>query len=261
MHTDPAAQPASQPASPWALRLLAAAVIAQPLSIGVNSLFHPQIEFSAAGLLAGASAGPTRWYAVHIVAALGALLLLPGAFGLRMLVPHRGRRLATAGVVAAVVGAVCLTIAFVAEASVLRLAASPGIDQEASLAIAERFVVSPEFYVTPVGIVGATLAGLLLPAALLRARTAPRWPALLYLGATLSTLAAVPGSPWGPLAWGAVTVAAVALALRLVKDGPAPALQPAAESVTPAAGADVSTLNDSSTQHQSATERSEPAPA
>src|SRR5689334_14320007 len=102
-----------------AVRLLALVIAIQPLLIGVNALFHPDVDITGAGILAGAQDGPTRWYVVHVVAALGAVLGVPAAFGLRRLV-HRHRVIGDTALVAAVVAAVVLGLTFMAEASAIR---------------------------------------------------------------------------------------------------------------------------------------------
>jgi energy-converting hydrogenase Eha subunit A len=201
-----------------ARRLLAAAVIAQPLLIGVNALFHPSTEFTAPGILAAADQDPDRWYVVHLVAALGALLTVPAVLGLRSLVRERGRRVANAGVAAGICAAVLLGIAFGIEASVMRVVATSDIERAAATAVIERFLETPEFFAVPGGVLAFTLAGVLLSIALLAARAVPRWQASLYLAASLATLGGAPGSPIGLLAFAALTAAAVFLA-RHVADG------------------------------------------
>jgi hypothetical protein len=128
----PAAPPAAR--SGTARRLLAAAVIAQPLLIGVNATFHPEVEMTAAGLLAGAAADPTRWYLVHLIAAVGAALGAVAAVGLRTLITDRGRRAGNVAVGAAALGAVVLAITFGAEASLFRSVTVAGVDPAAALA-------------------------------------------------------------------------------------------------------------------------------
>lgn len=203
-------------------RLLAIALVAQPLLVGVNATFHPAVEFTAEGMLAGAAADPTTWYVVHLVAALGALLTVPAVLALRTLVTERGRRVANVGVVAGTVAAAVLGIAFGIEASVFPLAVSAGLDDAAQLALAEAFLTTPEFFAAPIGVLAFTLAGLLLATALLAARAVPRWKAVLYLVGMLATLGGAPGSPLGPIAFGILTVAAATLSVHVAR-GHAPA--------------------------------------
>lgn len=216
--------------SPPLRRVLAVALVLQPLLVGVNATFHPAVEFTAPGMLAGAAASPTRWYVVHLVAALGALLTLPAVLALRTLVTERGRRVAGLGVGAGIVAAAVLGIAFGIEASVFRLAVSAGVDTDAQLALAETFLTTPEFYAAPIGVLAFTLAGLLLATALLAARAVPRWKAVLYLAGMLATLGGAPGSPLGPIAFGIVTIAAATLAVHVAR-GPVPGLDGAAAAV------------------------------
>lgn len=198
-------------------RLLAIALVAQPLLVGVNATFHPEVEFTAAGVLAGAAANPTRWYVVHLIAALGAMLTVPAMLALRTLVSERGRRVADLGVAFGAVAAVVLGIAFGIEASVFHLAVTSGLDAAGQLDLADAFVTAPEFLAVPVGVLAFTLGGLLLATALLAARAVPRWQAVLYLVGMLATLGGAPGSPLGPAAFGLVTIAAAALAVHVVR--------------------------------------------
>lgn len=194
--------------------LLAVAVAVQPLLIGVNAIFHPDIDVTGAGILAGAEEGPTRWYVVHLLAALGAVLGAPAAFGLRRLIRER-RVLCDTALVAAVVASVVLSLAFMAEASALRLAASADISAAAALSLAEAYTSTPEFYAVPSGVLASVVAPVLFAIALLRERRVPRWqPAALVVGWLLS-LAAMPGTLLGPLAFGVIAVASFGLARRI----------------------------------------------
>lgn len=193
------------------------ALVAQPLLLGINATFHPPIEFTPAGILAGAAEGPAGWYAVHLVAALGALLTIPAVIGLRTLVSERGRLVANFGVGAGMVAAAVLPLAFGIEASVFRLAVTSGIDTAGQQAIAEAYLSAPESAAVPVGVLAFTLAGLLLATALLAARAVPRWQAVLYLVGILATLAGGPGSPLGPLAFAVLTLAAAFLAGHIIR--------------------------------------------
>lgn len=198
-------------------RLLAVALVAQPLLVGVNATFHPEIEFTAAGILAGAAADPTRWYVVHLIAALGAALTIPAVLALRSLVHERGRRVANIGVGAGIVAATLLTMAFAIEGSVLRLAATSGLADAEKLSLAESFLEAPEFLAVPVGVLAFTLAGVLLATALLAGRVVPTWQAVLYLVGMLATLGGAPGSLLGPIAFLIVTVAAAILARHVIQ--------------------------------------------
>jgi hypothetical protein len=102
-------------------RLLAAAVVVAPLLIAINSLFHPEVELSGAGFLAGAQTDPSGWFVVHVVAASGALLGVPAAIGLHTLVRGSGRRIATFGGALTLLAGPILALGFASEASVLRL--------------------------------------------------------------------------------------------------------------------------------------------
>ncbi|HEX6234830.1 MAG TPA: hypothetical protein VFZ63_17000 [Jiangellaceae bacterium] len=196
-------------------RLLAAAVLIVPLLIGVNALFHPAVEISGEGLLHGAHENATAWYIVHMVAAIGAMLTIAAGVGLRTLVVDRGRRLANVALAATIVGAPLLVIGFVAEASVLRLAA--GVDEAAGVAVATEFAGTPEFYVIPLGVLGVTLGNVLMAIGLLKARAVPRWAAGLFIAGWLASLATVPGAPVTPVIYAAVAVSAAVLAGRVAR--------------------------------------------
>lgn len=197
---------------PW---ILAVAVVAQPLLLAVNATFHPEVELNGPSLLAGAAESPVTWYAVHLIAALGAMLGVPAALGIRRLVAGRDRRLADAAVGAAVVAAVVLSMTFAMEASVLRLVAGAGVGTTEAVALADAFTETPEFFAVLVGAAAATLAGVLFAIALLRARSVPRWLPFTMLVGSLGTVAATPGSLVGPLAFVLLTVAGAALAPRV----------------------------------------------
>lgn len=215
--------------SPVVRRLLAVALVAQPLLVGVNATFHPEIEFNAAGILEGAAADPARWYVIHLVAALGAALTIPAVLALRSLVHERGRRVANVGVGSGIVAAIVLTMAFAIEASVFRLAVTSGIDGAGQRALSEAFLKGPEFLAVPVGVLAFTLAGVLLAIALLAGRVVPNWQAVLYLIGMLATLGGAPGSPLGPIAFLLVTVAAAILARHVARtDDGSPATPTAA---------------------------------
>lgn len=219
VESEPLTQENTVTLSPTVRRLLAAAVIAQPLLVGVNATFHPAMEFTAPGILAAAAQDPMRWYIVHLVAALGAVLTIPAAFGLRSLIRERGRRVADIGVGAGILAAALLGVAFGIEASLLRLLATAGIDEAAALAVTQRFLSAPEFLAVPVGVLAFSLAGVLLSVGLLAARAVPKWQVTLYLIGSLATLGGAPGSPLGPVAFGLVTVAAVFLAGHVARAG------------------------------------------
>jgi hypothetical protein len=198
--------------------LLAATVVFAPALLGINSLLHPEVEMSGASIFAGAAADPSAWYVVHVVAALGALLGLPAAAGLRSLVRDRGRRLATTGLGLVMVGSPVLAMTFAAEASVLRLAA--GLDPSAGLALAEAYAQTPEFYAVGAAVALSTLGSLLLGTALLASRTTPRWMAGGYLAGTVVSLVAMPGTLVGPIAFGVIALASVGLAAQVVRARP-----------------------------------------
>ncbi|MCV2490214.1 hypothetical protein OF117_12650 [Geodermatophilus sp. YIM 151500] len=195
--------------------VLAIAVVAQPVLIAVNTLLHPPVELSGHGLLHGTAESPGTWSAVHLSAAVGALLLVPAAVGLRSLVGGRIQRLATAGVAVSVVAALALAVSFIAEASVLRLAATAPIDDDAAVALADAFVATPEFALIPVGFLAAVVSSLLLGAALLVARSVPRWLVLGHLVGVLTGIVAPPGTPIGPVAGVLLVGTGAVLAVRV----------------------------------------------
>lgn len=197
-------------------RLLAAAVLGAPVLLSINSAFHPSVDITARSLLDGAESGPTQWYVVHMVAALGAMLGVAAALGLRTLVVGRGRRLATVALGLTAVGAPLLAMSFAIEASVLELAAT-SLDERAALELAEGYVESPDFYAVPVCIALITLGSLLMGISLVLSRAVPRWQSVSLCVATVATALAAPGTPVGPIAFGTVSVVSVFLALEVAR--------------------------------------------
>lgn len=199
-------------------RLLAAAVAVQPLLLGFNALFHPEVELTGESLLTAATTDPGGWFLVHVVAAVGAFLGVPAAFGLRRLVPQAGRRLATVGVGSAVVGGPLLAATFAAEASVLRLAAEMA-DRTGALSLADAYASAPEFYAVGAAIVFTTLGALFLGVSLLVGRNVPRWQSGLFLLGAVGTALAAPGTVIGPVAFGLVAIASLFLSRAIVQAG------------------------------------------
>jgi hypothetical protein len=205
--------PAPPSASPAGRRLLAAAVLGAPVLLSINSAFHPKVDITAESLLEGAVSGPNQWYGVHMVAALGAMLGVAAAVGLRTLVVGRGRRLATVALGMTVLGAPLLAMSFAIEAAVMRLATE--LEPGAGLALAEGYVDAPDFYAVPVAIALVTLGSLLMAVALVLSRVVPRWMSLTLCVATVATALGAPGTPVGPVAFGTISVVSVFLALEI----------------------------------------------
>ena len=201
-------------------RLLAVAVVVQPLLIAVNSVLHPPVEMSGHGLLHGAAQSPGTWFAVHLTAAVGALLAAPAALGLWTLVVGRWRRLATIGVALSGVAATLLALGFAAEASVLRLAAVADIGEDAALTLADAYVRSPESYLIPAGFLGVVLGSLCLGVGMLLARSVPRWQALGYLLGVVAGVVAAPGTVAGPVSSAVVIAASTFLGARIWRYAP-----------------------------------------
>lgn len=208
--------PATPDTVPASRRLLAAAVLGAPVLISINSAFHPPVEITAEGLVEATAAGPIRWYAVHLVAALGALLGMAAAVGLRTLVVGRGRRLASVALGMSLVGSALLALSFAIEASLLHLA-DAHLDEAAAMALAEGYITSPESYAIPVGVAFYTVGGLLMGIALVVSRAVPRWQSVTLCVAVIGTAAGAPGTLFGPIAFGAVSVVSVFLALEVAR--------------------------------------------
>ena len=207
--------PPAPPARPWA-RLLAASLVAQPVLLGINALFHPEVELSGDSILAGAAEGPRSWYVVHVVAALGAAFGLPMALALRRLLPAR-RALADTAVGASILSAFLLSTSFMAEASAFQLFVESDISREAALTLADDYTGTPEFFAVGAGVLLAAVSAVLFGIALLRDRRVPRWqPAALMLG-TFATFVAVPGTPLGPVGFAVVAVGGAGLARELLR--------------------------------------------
>jgi hypothetical protein len=213
--TEPAAATASLPRQFKGNRLLAAAVLGAPVLLSINSAFHPRVDIDAESLLEGAASGPTQWYLVHMVAAVGAMLGVAAAVGLRTLVVGRGRRLSGVALTLTVVGAPVLAMVFAIEAAVLHLATS--LDGGAALDLAEGYVDGPDFYAVPVAIALVTLGSLLMGIALVLSRAVPRWQSVTLCVATAATAVAAPGSPVGPIAFGTISVVSVFLCLEITR--------------------------------------------
>jgi|GEM_PF-4613486 hypothetical protein len=211
----PVPGPAPTEARPRWPRLLAVAVVGQPLLLTINSLFHPEVEIEAASILQGAAEAPTRWYVVHLVAALGALLGAPAALGLRRLVRGRGRVLADTAVVTAFVTAALLGMAFAVEASLLRLVTTADISSGAASTLADAYTSTAEFYATGVGVLAATATTILFAVAFLRERAVPRRVGWALIAGTALTFVGPPGTVIGPAGFALVTAASVAVARRL----------------------------------------------
>lgn len=209
--------------------LQAAVVVLWPLLLVGNAVGHPEVELTAESYLAAAAGDPWRWYAVHLVAALAALLTIPSALAVRSLVRDRGRRWATGGAVLSAVGGVALVVAFSIEAGVMRVATE--LDRDAALAVTDEHLSSPEAYLVPVGIVATAVAVVLLAVALVLGRATPTWHAVLYgVGAGATLAPASPGTLVGSVGFVLLAAASVLVARRLLA---APAASPA-EPLAPA---------------------------
>lgn len=197
-------------------RVLAAIVVIQPALLALNSMFHPEVEMTGSSVLAATRESPTTWYAVHVIAAVGALLGPAAAYAIRTLVPARGRSLATAGLVLTAIGATLLSFAFVIEASLLHLAATD-LPADAAVAVADAYASRPEFYAVGIGAAAATLGALLVGGALVRSRSVPSWQPPLYIVGVLATMLGAPGTVVGPLGFATVTAVSVFLAAAVTK--------------------------------------------
>lgn len=191
---------------------LALTLAVQPLLLTVNAVFHPEVDIDGASFLEAVNDGPTQWYIVHLIAALGALLWIPAAFAIRQLIGDGYPRLRAVAMTAVMAGSSILALGFAIEGSVLPLLARADIGDAAALTLAEDFLDTPAFFSILPGF-GLSAAGVaLLAAILLHYRSPVRWPALVYvLGLVVSTISP-PGSPIGPAALAVVAVAAIGMA-------------------------------------------------
>jgi hypothetical protein len=211
---EPISQPHGQVAH-GVRRRLAVVLGLQPLLLTINALFHPEVDIEGASFLEAVSAGSTRWYVVHLVAALGAVLWVPAAFGVGQLITGGYRRSTTAAMSAVMAGSALLALGFVTEGSFFRLLAHAAIDETAALTLAEGFLETPEFFSIMPGFGLAAIGTATLAVVLLRQGAAMRWHALTYaLGIVVSAISP-PGSPIGPLALAVATVAAIGMARHL----------------------------------------------
>lgn len=224
-HAAPATEHASTdpslraPTSRVGRRLLAAALVAQPLLIFGAMTVHPEVtDRTGAAFVEAAAAHPTRWFVVHLVATIGALLGIAVAFGLRQLAGGRGRRTANAGVALALLGNTAVALGFAFEATLFRLVSSSGLDGASAAHVGDRFLDGPETVILMAGFPVMVLATTLLAVGLHLGRAVPRWQPVLLVVALAASLTP-PGSPVG-LAGGLALVAVMtSLAVRLARRG------------------------------------------
>lgn len=193
-------------------RWLPIALGAQPLLLAANAFYHPEVDIEGASFLEAVREGPTEWFVVHLVAALGAVLWIPAAFAMRRLAGDASRRLSTLALASVVAGATMLAAGFIIEGSVFRLIAEADIGDAAALTLADDFLDTAEFIAILPGF-GLSLAGVaLITAILVRQRRSAGWHALAYLVGFVVSAVSPPGSPVGPLALVVATVAAIGMA-------------------------------------------------
>lgn len=208
--------------------LLALPVAAAPLVQLAGVVPHPELPDDAAGALAVVAEDPDRWFRIHLLAAVAAVLFVVAAVALASLVRRRGAGLAAAGAALLVAGGGVLAIAFGAEAHLLSVAADPSLDRSAMVALARLEEDSPAMSLLSVGFPLVGIGTLLLMAGLIRSRAVPRWqPALVVLG-TLTSVAAAPGSDLAPLLFAPSLAGYLALATSVARgpgDDAAPAVQ------------------------------------
>lgn len=211
-NTDLAAPDLQQAKSQPARRWLAIALAVQPLLLTVNAVFHPQVEIEAASFLEAVRGASTRWYIVHLVAALGAVLWVPAAFAMRQLIADGHERLLTLALTAVAAGSTILALGFAIEGAVFRLMAQADIGDAAAHTLADDFLGTPEFLSILPGFVLSAAGIALLTTILLHQRSAVRWQALAYVSGVITSAVSPPGSPIGLVGLAVVTVAAIGMA-------------------------------------------------
>lgn len=156
-----------------------AAFVAGPLLLLVAQALDPTPDDAdAAELLAVAGSDSGSWAASNLLVVAGAIVLVLGAFGLTPLLRGGGERLGRTGVCLLVAGLVCL-----AGWATTNLALAAVADAGGSVDVAEAIEESTSISAVEAVWIGGLLLGfVLVAAALLQARSVPRWaPALILV--------------------------------------------------------------------------------
>ena len=159
-------------------RAYGAALVVGPLLLLAAQVLDPTPSGAdAAQLLATAGSDSGRWSASNLLLVGGAIVLVLGAFGLAPLFRGGGERLGQAGVILLVAGLVCLAGWATSNLTLAAVADSGG-----SVDVAEAIRDSTSISAVETVWLAGLLSGLvLIAAALLRARSVPRWAAVLIL--------------------------------------------------------------------------------
>jgi hypothetical protein len=170
-------------------RILAGATVLGPLLMMIALAFEVDTgDDDAAGtqmLATIAEAGPDRFYASNLLAALGLALLAAGGLTVMRLVRDRGGALATAGGLLALIGGAAAAAGLFMYGAVVAVMTQDGLDREAMGALQDTLQDSPKLIPAfAIGFVGGSIAFLLLAGALLRSRVVPVWvPAAIVVSA------------------------------------------------------------------------------
>lgn len=190
--------------------LLAGAAVLSPLLLAAAFLVLPQdVPDGSAALLARVAEEPDRWYAGHLLFAVGVALLSAVAVATAAVVRHRSGTLATVGAMLLIIGASAFSTAMFMVAGVTHLVAThPSLTGGAGLAFQDAAEDSGRLGLPfPIGFFGIVIGIELCALALGLSRALPWWQAaaiallplaigvgfdgLALLGAALCVLVAV----------------------------------------------------------------------
>lgn len=190
-------------------------LLAGPVLFDLGYALHPSLPMEVDDALAAVAEVRTRYAAAKVMVAAGGLITIALVLAYRsLLVPARGRLVATVGAVLVAVGMAANSLSQATHGYLLYWASSPDVDRAAGADVVAAAVSSTELVTLPVSFWSVPLfaVGLLLIAvALWRAGTVPRW---VPIGIVVAGVAAgaIGTGPW-MLAVLALDVAVAATAL------------------------------------------------
>lgn len=190
-------------------------LLAGPVLFDLGYALHPSLPMEVDDALAAVAEVRTRHAAAKVMVAAGGLITIALVLAYRsLLVPARGRLVATVGAVLVAVGMAANSLSQATHGYLLYWASGPDVDRAAGADVVAAAVSSTELVTLPVSFWSVPLfaVGLLLIAvALWRAGTVPRW---VPIGIVVAGVAAgaIGTGPW-MLAVLALDVAVAATAL------------------------------------------------
>jgi hypothetical protein len=203
------------------LLLCAAALALAPILLALGTLISPDTGDKAAKEVATIAAHRGQFLAGTLLFALGAAALIPGTLALAQLARARGAAFMTTGAAMIALGGGCLAVALGSFGIVGYVGTEAGVPRDGLIAFVDHADNSALFGALWVIGVGSLIGMIVCAIGLLRARTVPRWEAILLIVApplaffgNSGVLGAVLGLP--------LIVALVALAYEIVRS-PMPA--------------------------------------